>query len=101
MDPFLTGRKILCENFLFREQLRDVIPAQLICGSTCMENDRLAELLNCEELQSGDVVTCRFAGAYTMAFNSCFINLPPYVYRKEGDVLELVRDKNRDLLMQI
>ena len=54
-----------------------------------------------EEVKPGDLISCQCAGAYTMGFNSCFINLPPYVYLKQGDRMQLVRDKNQDLLMQI
>ena len=44
-----------------------------------MENDRLAVLYNLGELQEGDVLSFKFAGAYTMGFNSYFILNPPYV----------------------
>lgn len=101
VDPFQTGRKILCDFLFSGEVSRERVPVQLLCGSTCMENDRFTELQGQKELKSGDVICCGFTGAYTMGFNSCFINLPPYVYQKQGDKMELVRDKNMDLLMQI
>lgn len=53
---------------------------QLICGSTCMENDRFLELFDAKCVETGDLFTFLNAGAYTMAFNSDFILHPPKIY---------------------
>lgn len=58
------------------------ISKQIICGSTCMENDRILRLKNQVKLLKGDFLYCTYVGAYTMVYNNCFINLPPYVYIK-------------------
>lgn len=58
---------------------RAFVSVQVICGSTCMENDRFAKLIDEEEIREGDILSFEFAGAYTMAFNSHFILEPPVV----------------------
>lgn len=53
---------------------------QIVCGSTCMENDRFLERAEAEALCEGDLFEFHAAGAYTMAFNSQFILRTPEVY---------------------
>lgn len=53
---------------------------QIVCGSTCMENDRFLERAEQEALCEGDLFEFHAAGAYTMAFNSQFILRTPEVY---------------------
>lgn len=53
---------------------------QIVCGSTCMENDRFLERAEAEALCEGDLFGFHAAGAYTMAFNSQFILRAPEVY---------------------
>ena len=101
IDPFLTGRKPLYSLHSLGMEKRDCMAEQIICGSTCMENDRIVYLKAHEEIVVGDILICQYAGAYTMGFNSCFINLPPYVYVKQGENIQLVGEKNRNLLVQI
>ena len=100
IDPFMTGRTPIYDLH-YQQTSREVAASQILCGSTCMENDRMVYLTDQMEVQTGDVLECFCAGAYTMGFNSCFINLPPYVYLKTGDRVQLVRDKDRNLLIQI
>ena len=77
------------------------VPKQVICGSTCMEMDRMLQLENEPGLTIGDFVQIDYIGAYSMAFNNCFINTPPYVYLKDGMKTTLVRDKNKQLMFDI
>lgn len=65
---------------------------QIICGSTCMENDRLLYIENAPELMAGDIIEFEKCGSYTMSYNSCFINLPPAVYVKNDEYFEQVRE---------
>lgn len=58
---------------------RDKVKKQILCGCTCMENDRFASLSDAPEFKVGDVLSFKFAGAYTMAFNSDFIIKPAQV----------------------
>lgn len=54
---------------------------QVLCGFTCMESDRLCVLEDFEELNPGDLLEIRFAGAYSQSFTpGFFICNPPAVY---------------------
>lgn len=59
---------------------------QIVCGSTCMENDRFLERAEAEALCEGDLFEFHAAGAYTMAFNSQFILRTPEVYVRNEEV---------------
>ena len=63
-----------------------IINEQIICGTTCMENDRFFTIYNERELIEGDEIIFDYAGAYTMSFNSNFIIKIPrveYIYYKQ------------------
>lgn len=77
INPFMAHRsqKFECSD----ANGRDIIASQIVCGCTCMENDRFAVLENEPELKPGDRLSFLYAGAYTMAFNSSFIINPPEV----------------------
>nr|WP_278329952.1 hypothetical protein [Clostridium magnum] len=77
------------------------IPKQIICGSTCIEKDRLLYLQNYNEFQNGDLITFHYAGKYTICKNNCFINCPPRIYIKDNDKYCCVRDMSLDLMSQI
>ena len=55
------------------------LPSQWICGSTCMEYDRLFEIKNNAELKPGDRVVYDLAGGYTIALSPLFIHYFPKV----------------------
>ena len=59
------------------------------------------ESRNHVELSKGDCLWVENAGAYTMSFNNCFINVPPYIYEYMSDKYTLVRDKNYNIMLQI
>lgn len=67
---------------------RTLVPKQIICGCTCMENDRFAEICDDYELQKGDILSFKYAGAYTMAFNSDFIIKPAEVVYETDSITE-------------
>lgn len=96
INPFMYFRKI---DFEIECNVDSIIKKtcaqkQVICGSTCMENDRFLSLdINTTELSVGDVLICHNVGAYTMVFNNSFINTPPYIYLKEGSEFTLIRKK--------
>ncbi|MBQ5754715.1 MAG: hypothetical protein IIV90_03510 [Oscillospiraceae bacterium] len=73
---------------------RPTLPRQVVCGYTCMENDRLFVLEDQPRLQEGDLLQFYNAGAYSIAFcPQMFIDYSPAVYVKDGEELTLVRRK--------
>lgn len=70
---------------------KDSIPEQVICGFTCMEDDRLTVLKDAPQLSEGDRIVFYRVGAYTMSYQSSFIEFPPAVFVRNDDSLELVR----------
>lgn len=60
--------------------VRNVEATQWICGSTCMEYDRLFEIKNGPALIPGDKIIYDTAGGYTMCLNPLFIHYFPAVY---------------------
>ena len=67
------------------------IPEQVICGFTCMEDDRLTVLKDAPQLSEGDRIVFYRVGAYTMSYQSSFIEFPPAVFVRNDDSLKLVR----------
>ncbi|PKM51001.1 MAG: pyridoxal-dependent decarboxylase [Firmicutes bacterium HGW-Firmicutes-7] len=89
VNPFLVNRKHPYE--LYSKEVT-YEPIQIVCGSTCMENDRLLYLKSSPSLKCGDIVKIKNCGSYTMCFNSFFINSPPPVYVKNNNEIEMVRE---------
>lgn len=80
VNPFMAHRNQPYSASLIADyDARPVDGHQIICGCTCMENDRFADEHSVRRLEPGDVLSFRFAGAYTMAFNSNFIVNPAEV----------------------
>lgn len=83
INPFLRKRMPVFELFQgeksFLEE-RKKTGNQIICGCTCMEEDRFFEIDGGESIMKDDRLVFRNAGAYTMAFNNNFIIRPPKVY---------------------
>ncbi len=71
---------------------KDLISEQVLCGYTCMENDRFMSIQENRELFCGDQVVFRTVGSYTMCFNPLFIKYLPRVFIKNGENYTLVRD---------
>ncbi|SMY11387.1 hypothetical protein [Brevibacterium jeotgali] len=66
-------------------------PDQIISGFTCMEDDRLLQLRDAPAVDVDDRIVFHTVGAYTMSYQSTFIEYPPAVYVRDGDSLNLVR----------
>lgn len=98
INPFMIKRQ---QMFSTNSSSRENIRKQVICGSSCMENDRLLHLNNYNEFRIDDILTFYNAGAYTMSYNNCFINNPPYIYVKENNQYTKVRGKLTGLMEQI
>ncbi|TFE01709.1 diaminopimelate decarboxylase [Jeotgalibacillus salarius] len=92
INPFMAKRMPV----FYTSELSDTVEKeQIICGSTCIEGDRFADLHKHRQFKKGDLMIIQNAGAYTMVYNNYFINTPPYVYAKEEDRYYLLRDKVR------
>lgn len=68
-------------------------PEQIISGFTCMEDDRLMKLTDAPALERADRIVFYKVGAYTMSYQSMFIEYLPAVYVRDGDALVQVRRK--------
>lgn len=64
---------------------REKLPCQWICGSTCMEYDRLFELTDQPRLIPGDKIIYDTAGGYTMCLSPLFIHYFPAVIIEKAD----------------
>ena len=82
---------------------RQPLPSQWICGSTCMEYDRLFELRDGAELKPGDRVVYDLAGGYTIALSPLFIHyFPKVIIEKITGETFVARDEwtNDEFLMK-
>lgn len=59
--------------------------SQWVCGSTCMEYDRLFEIVDDTALRPGDKIIYDTAGGYTMCLNPLFIHYFPAVIIERTD----------------
>lgn len=71
----------------------ETAPKQVISGFTCMENDRLFELKDGQELREGDRIVYEKVGAYTMCLSPLFIGYFPPVYLEDNGQIICVREK--------
>ena len=78
INPFMSNRNQPFE-IINMDSIRNEIDKQIVGGATCMENDRLATIINGKQLFVGDVLSFKNAGAYTMTLNSYFIINPPKI----------------------
>lgn len=65
---------------------------QILCGFTCMENDRFFHYTG-NRLAEGDIVVFERVGAYTIGFSPRFIEAYPPVYVDDGGQIGLARPK--------
>lgn len=62
-----------------------VCDKQVVVGFTCIENDRMSILENCNALQIDDLLVFNNVGSYSMALSPLFIQYFPNVYIKNRD----------------
>ncbi len=86
------AKKSYFHKFLYQESDRKMAEKQVICGLTCMENDRLFVTENSKELQVGDQISYQKAGGYTMCLTPLFIRYFPNVYLEDKGEYKLVRE---------
>ncbi|MCT1908745.1 hypothetical protein [Brachybacterium paraconglomeratum] len=68
-----------------------LLPEQIISGFTCMEDDRLTRIHDAPELAVGDRLVFARVGAYTMSYQSSFIEFLPAAYVREREGYTMVR----------
>ena len=92
IDPLMNKNNYFLEiNY---NSKKNKIKEQIICGYTCMENDRLIKLSDKEELSIGDRVLFNKVGSYTMCLSPLFIEYFPTVYLKNIDnEFKCIREK--------
>ena len=91
IDPFLRKTSLDYEILTSATATQD---AQIICGYSCMDADRIMTLTDSPALKEGDYIRYDCVGSYTMCFHSLFIEYLPYVFVKnEAGTFEMIRDK--------
>lgn len=91
IDP-LHGKRSYFHKVLYLEgENRQKLDKQVICGFTCMENDRLFVMENEKQLCVGDKISYQKVGGYTMCLTPLFIRYFPGVYVEEDNKYRMVR----------
>lgn len=92
IDP-LMNKSSYFHEYVYSDEKRDIIEKQVVCGSTCMEHDRLFIENNSYELKTGDKIMFNKVGAYSMCLTPLFINYFPDVYLLKDKKLTMIRKK--------
>ncbi len=89
-------------EYISDTSLRNIESTQWICGSTCMEYDRLFEIKEDVALIPGDRIIYDTAGGYTMCLNPLFIHYFPAVYieRTDGSLFTARKPWTNDEFLQ-
>lgn len=94
VDPLMTKKSYFYHiESVEAKNEQESLEKQVICGFTCMENDRLFTLEKAKPLQVGDKIIYEKVGAYTMCLSPLFIGYFPAVYLKEQEQMTCVREK--------
>lgn len=80
IDPFFHKNKYVYSIKSVGEKIEN---EQVVCGYTCMENDRFMKIYGEQELIREDKIIYHIVGGYTMCFNPLFIEYLPRVYVKK------------------
>ena len=91
IDPFFAKN-----NYFFSDNCKseNIINEQVICGYTCLDNDRLMTLKNHKEFKLGDRILFEKVGAYSICLAPMFIEPFSRVYVDLGDnKYDLVREE--------
>ncbi len=94
IDPFFMKNSYIYEVIkLNNDSNINNIEEQVVCGYTCLDNDRIMMIKNENELSTGDRLVFKKVGAYTICLTPLFIEAFPKVYvRNENNSYECVRD---------
>ena len=94
LNPLVT-RHVYPHHMVYATETKGRIKekSQWICGATCMEYDRLFEVVDDVALQPGDKIVYDTAGGYTMCLNPLFIHYFPAIWIEKMDgTLYLARE---------
>lgn len=83
VDPLFRKANYIGKKFYYNSnntESEEILPIQIICGSTCIEDDRIFEATNQARLRENDRVLITNVGAYTISFSPTFIRPLPSVY---------------------
>jgi len=82
--------------------IRKMLPLQWVCGSTCMEYDRLFPIENSPALEKGDKIIYETAGGYTICLSPLFIHYFPAVYveKENGEIFTARKPWTNDEYLQ-
>ena len=95
IDPTMSSKKYKYNIFSEKNDIENT--KQIIIGFSCMENDRIIELVNSKALSIGDMIEFENLGAYTMTLLPCFIKGYPNIYLIDNDNYVIIREK-KDIL---
>ena len=86
MNPLVT-RHVYPHHMVYATDTSDraIEKSQWVCGATCMEYDRLFEIVDDVALQPGDRIVYDTAGGYTMCLNPLFIHYFPAIWIEKMD----------------
>lgn len=86
LNPLVT-RHVYPHHIVYGTDTKDRVTetSQWVCGATCMEYDRLFEIVDDIALQPGDRVVYDTAGGYTMCLNPLFIHYFPAIWIEKED----------------
>ena len=84
--------KLLYQGTEEEREARQTIPKQVVCGFTCMENDRLFVIEDQKKLQEGDRISFQKVGGYTICLTPLFIRYFPAVYVEENGEYRIIRE---------
>ena len=93
IDPLMNKKSYFYRFDLRGKTERNIIKKQVICGYTCIENDRIFCTEDAEELHVGDVIIYDKVGAYTMCLTPLFIKYFSDVYIDYGNMLKKIRSR--------
>lgn len=90
MDPQMHGTKfkldIIGDGDIYSGR-------QIVCGYTCIEKDRMSEIIDGKSINAGDYLLFHNTGAYTMAMSPLFIQYYPSVMVFKDNTYYCIRDK--------
>ncbi|MGV8963844.1 MAG: diaminopimelate decarboxylase [Candidatus Saccharimonadaceae bacterium] len=92
VDPFYRKKNYFYE--IVSDDLdEEKVSLQIVCGGTCLENDKMFKINDKSLLQVGDKILYKKVGAYTMSLSPLFIRFFPDIYIEENDNYCLARKK--------